>query len=191
MTPWITKPVPFNIGQGAAAAGAAEPVVSWSQTTSDDGVQCQYDNAAETQKLGQTILNESLIVGTELKKITFRMINHFSSALTYRINCKVWNNSGVAQAVSETVVNLDDLQTAWSDPADRVTFTFDSPVEILQDWIFGIEPEGGDFNASSVIFRVNMSSVVVDTQMDDYRNGSWGTVEWAHVDAWLIAYEPG
>ena len=25
MTPWITKPVPFNIGQGAAAAAAAAP----------------------------------------------------------------------------------------------------------------------------------------------------------------------
>jgi len=32
LTPWITKPVPFNIGQGAAAA-AATPETTWEQTS--------------------------------------------------------------------------------------------------------------------------------------------------------------
>ena len=39
MTPWITKPVPFNIGQGAAAAGAAAGCSTYpdSETTNVEG----------------------------------------------------------------------------------------------------------------------------------------------------------
>ena len=170
----------------------AEPVVSWSQTTSDDHVQCSALPTTETQKIGQTISNDSLIVGTELKKIIFRLRNPFSSALTYQIYCRVWDSAGNVRTTSETEVYLNELETgsSWSDPADRVTFTFDSPVTIAENDIFGIEPAGGVFNASSIIFRVNMTSVIPDTQVDDYRNGAWGTVTWSHVDAWLIAYEP-
>jgi len=85
------------------------------------------------------------------------------------------------------------LQTGftWSDPADRVTFTFDSPVTISENDVFGVEPVGGVFNASSIVFRVNTSSVVANTHVIDYRNGDWGTVDFSNVDAWLIAYEPG
>ena len=36
MTPWITKPVPFNIGQGAAAAASSVPSVIFSED--QDGV---------------------------------------------------------------------------------------------------------------------------------------------------------
>jgi len=168
----------------------AEPVISWSQTISNDGVQCSALPTTETQKLAQTISNDSLIVGTVLKKITFRLINPFSSTLNYRINCRVWDTDGNVRTTSETEVYLDDLETAWSDPADRVTFEFGSPVTIAIDDLFGVEPVGGVFNASSIVFRVNMTSLIPDTQMDDYRNGAWHTVEWAHVDAWLIAYEP-
>jgi hypothetical protein len=170
----------------------AEPVISWEQTTSNDGVQCSALPITETQKIGQTITNNSLIVGTELKKIIFRLRNVFSSTLTYRINCRVWNSAGTVRTTSETEVYLNELETgsSWSDPADRVSFEFDSPVTIAQDDVFGVEPVGGVFNTSSIIFRANTPSVLANTQMIDYRNGGWGTVSFSHWDAWLIAYEP-
>jgi hypothetical protein len=168
------------------------PVISWSQTTSNDHVQVSQSPSTENQKLGQTITNSSLIVGTELVKITFRLRNPFSSALTYRIYCRVWDSSGVIRTTSETVVNLNDLQTGsgWADPADRVTFEFASPVVFAQDDIVGIEPDGGTFNASSIIMRANNSSVVANTNMLDYRSGSWRPASMTSWDSWLIAYEP-
>jgi len=179
---------------GVAFGGTpAEPVISWEQTTSNDHLQCSALPTTESQKLGQTITNDSLIVGTELKKIIFRLRNGFSSALTYQIYCRVWDSDGNIRTTSETEVYLNELQTGftWSDPADRVTFTFDSPVTIAENDVFGVEPAGGVFNASSIVFRVNTSSVVANTHVIDYRNGDWGTVDFSNVDAWLIAYEPG
>jgi len=182
-----------DFGVAFGGNGAAEPVISWEQTTSNDHVQCSALPITETQKIGQTITNDSLIVGTVLKKIIFRLRNPFSSALTYQIYCRVWDSDGNIRTTSETEVYLNELETgsSWSDPADRVTFTFDSPVTIAENDIFGIEPAGGVFNASSIIFRANTPSVVANTQMIDYRNGDWGTVSFSHWDAWLIAYEPG
>jgi len=180
-----------DFGVAFGGNGAAEPVISWEQTTSNDHVQCSALPTTEQQKVGQTITNDSLIVGTELKKIIFRLRNGFSSALTYRINCRVWNSAGTVRTTSETEVYLNELQTGftWNDPADRVTFEFDSPVTIAQDDVFGVEPVGGVFNTSSIVFRVNTSTVVANTHVMDYRNGAWGTA--THMDAWLIAYEPG
>ena len=170
----------------------SEPEISWSQTTANSQTQISKAPTTETQKFGQTITNSSLIVGTELVKITFRLRNIFSSALTYRIYCRVWDSSGTIRTTSETVVNLDDLeQGAFTGTTDgQVTFTFDSPVTIAQDDIFGIEPDGGTFNVSSIIMKANNSSVVANTNCIDYRNGSWGSVSFATWDAWLIAYEP-
>jgi len=178
---------------GVASGGAvAEPVISWEQTTSNSHLQCSALPTTETQKVGQTITNDSLIVGTELKKITFRLRNAFSSALTYQIYCRVWDSAGNVRTTSETVVNLDDLEAGlvWDDPNDRVSFTFDSPVTFAENDIVGVETGGGVVNVSSIVFRANNSSVVANTNMIDYRNGGWGNFDLSSWDAWLIAYEP-
>jgi len=170
----------------------SEPVVSWEQFLNNTQNQISKAPSSETQKFGQTITNSSYIVGTELVKITFRLRNTFSAAGSYQIYCRVWDSAGNVRTTSETEVYLNELQQGlvWSDPADRVTFTFDSPVVFAQDDIVGIEPDGGTFNVSSIVSLASNSGSPANTNCIDYRNGSWGTMDFSSWDLWLIAYEP-
>ena len=57
MTPWITKPIPFNIGQGAAAAGGA-----LSPTISDTNLKCYWKcNESESPAVNTSTSDESLL----------------------------------------------------------------------------------------------------------------------------------
>ena len=66
MTPWITKPVPFNIGQGAAAGAA--PETSYCQDTGTNS-----DGFGNNNFLGNKIGAGAAVIGVAVTKVQFYM----------------------------------------------------------------------------------------------------------------------
>ena len=165
-----------------------------SDTTENDHIQVasvdQSGGNSEDSRAGVKITSSSHgIVGEDLAKVVFKLRNPFSSASTYEITAKVWDSSGSVKGTSGTIVTLDQLQTSWVGDANKVEYIFDPAVTIAQDDIIGIEPQSGTTDTDSVVFRINTSNVVSDSELISYRNGAWQSGNnFNNYDPYMITY---
>ena len=87
MTPWITKPVPFNIGQGAPGA-ATVPCID------EDVNQLLTDHEyglSGSRYIALKINTDSALIGFKMSNVQFAMKTNDSGGTLY---CRHWNSGG-------------------------------------------------------------------------------------------------
>ena len=101
MTPWITKPVPFNIGQGAAAAATSEPM-AWI----DSGYTGSEPTISTTTTTNDTTQPNGGDVGSGFSS------GNALSVATGDLKIKIVGTFGEGGSLSNTVIGLTSITEA-------------------------------------------------------------------------------
>jgi len=144
MTPWINKPVPFNIGQGAAVA-AAPPVTStftWSQCISTSGETLKPTDGG--QAFGAQINASNAMIGSVLDSLDLHL-NRRGTNSSNNVYVKYYPSTATDPVTDTALATSDTFAvsslTTGGYPGTTVTFTFSSPPTISTDDFFLVETD--------------------------------------------------
>ena len=132
MTPWITKPVPFNIGQGAAAAAAAVPC------NFDYDYNCGTDQNTIGGDYGQYAIRNTTATETTVSTATWYLRQHTSGGTpSGDAICHMYESDGTTKSASSEPVDVSGVTAGGI--GEPIVFTFDPAVTWADDYYLAIE----------------------------------------------------
>ena len=138
MTPWITKPVPFNIGQGAAAGEEPPPFSGLIYEGVNSGTMNSFFSG-NTPIRGIQALDVSGLSGTAITKASVFLKNSNFTAGT--IYCRIYTDASSATIAESSSTSYTYSQISATPAYYDFTFTGDTNIEddyrICIDFTYG------------------------------------------------------
>ena len=127
MTPWITKPVPFNIGQGAAAAEAAGCGITYDETGRD----AAQDLDGSIRNYSLKMLDGFEFIGCKIATAKFKVAAGSATIPAGDMYATLYSSAGVVKTTSDAI-NMDTLNEDFQ----LIPFIFSAPTTIaINDFI--------------------------------------------------------
>ena len=153
MTPWITQPVPFNIGQGAGVTTPSAPSLLWENTGTGNWEYVNWLN------IGNIIGANTAVVGKTITSIVIQL-RETGTVPTQTITSYLWNSGSNPDAPDFTGSTMSSASLTSS----FAEYTFDFT--------------GVDVTTSGTIVGVGMPTGVVDgSNRIDFERSSGGSVD--------------
>ena len=155
--------------------------IFYSQISENDQIQISFD---VDQRIGQKITSSSSgLIGNKLSVLIVKLMN-LGGAVDYNVYGNIWDRTGKVKSVSEPI-SIGNIGTQFQE----VTFNFPNLVDIENDDIVGVSVDGGLFNKSSVVVRVNATGADENSKLWTWRNGQWFADQFGGVaDMYLKAF---
>ena len=155
--------------------------IFYSQISENDQIQISFD---VDQRIGQKITSPSSgLIGNKLSLLIVKLKN-LGGAVDYNVYGNIWDRTGKVKSVSEPI-SIGNIGTQFQE----VTFNFPNLVDIENDDIVGVSVDGGLFNKSSVVVRVNATGADENSKLWTWRNGQWFVDQFGGVaDMYLKAF---
>ena len=135
MTPWITKPIPFNIGQGAAAAAAVP-------CNFDYDYNCGTDQNTIGGDYGQYAIRNTTATETTVSTATWYLRQHTSGGSpSGTAQCHMYESDGTTKSASTLPVDVSGVTAGGI--GEPVVFTFSPAVTWADDYYLAIEYGAG------------------------------------------------
>ena len=137
MTPWIAKPVPFNIGQG----GGGVPVPPSTEVCTYYG-HWDYGIGAD-DVMGVNVISGSNLIGKTITKVSFQ-IKYVGGATNGTIYCRAWDASG--DIPSSPAADFGSIAgSSLIGSYVKTTFTIDAGTYVISEGSqIGLEYDGTD-----------------------------------------------
>ena len=121
MTPWITKPIPFNIGQAFGETVPPEQTCYTLDSIARIGI---GGNANHITRLGVEVETGHDMIGKNVSQMTFYIGNEHGSSLTGDMVLKIYDSSGTLQATSDETYDASGLPTTPYTAVYTISHTF-------------------------------------------------------------------
>ena len=190
MTPWINKPVPFNIGQGAAGAGAT-PSGSWATTTWDNddytgGTSGIYVSGGgyTTYATGARVVAGGELDGFALKKV--EMTFYKAGSPTVTVYCRVYADEGGAGLGTLRGQATETYASGDKSTGDILEFNFSSAIVLAEADIIAIYADNSGCSATSCMINCANKTITPPADSSDIVNYRWRspTLGWTDVDVY-------
>ena len=155
--------------------------IFYSQISENDQIQISFD---VDQRIGQKITSSSSgLIGNKLSVLIVKLMN-LGGAVDYNVYGNIWDRTGKVKSVSEPI-SIGNIGTQFQE----VTFNFPNLINIENDDVVGVSVDGGLFNKSSVVVRVNATGADENSKLWTWRNGQWFADQFGGVaDMYLKAF---